>query len=103
MYKRGELKIYLDKEQTKESVINHYSNCRDGVIERVEYRDCSGYGTSTELYLCSNTKHEVISIVRHIKTDDEIYEDEMTFDSDSFKYLEKLLSGKGETLRDYSK
>lgn len=108
--KRGD-KIYLDRIEEKESYVNHYLTCRDGIVERVEYRDCSGYGSKVRLYYCENTKHESISIVRqtYTESDDSWFEEEMTFDSDSFKFLEALLvcgksaaGGEFKTLRNYN-
>lgn len=105
--KRGD-KIYLDKNNKVESYVNHYLNCRDGVVEVYEYADSSGYGSKTRLFLCNNTKHESIAIVRQTYSNlDKIWvEEEMTFDSDSFKFLEALIKGdrgKEYTLvRDYS-
>lgn len=106
--KRGD-KIYLDSDNTKESAVNPYLACRDGVVEIYEYRDCSGYGGKTKLYLCRNTKHESISIIRQTLVDKEWREEEMAFDSDSFSLMESLIKGDynnihGEykKLRDYN-
>lgn len=95
--KRGD-KIYLDKENTKPSIVNFFSKCRDGVIEMYEYRDCGGYGNEVRLFLCNNTKHEAISIVRQTLVKDEWQEEELLFDSDSFKFLGALLAGRKEEL-----
>lgn len=64
--KRG-ASIYLDEEQQKESAVNRYLNCRDGVVEVLEYKDNSGYGLDTRLFLCNDTKHEIISIIKQSK------------------------------------
>ena len=104
-------KVYLDdKAKSKESAINAYLSCRDGIVEVFEYNDMSGYGSKTRLFLCENTKHEVISIVRQTWNDfsKEWIEEEMTFDTDSFIFLKALinnkkeeLSGKYSLVRDY--
>lgn len=110
MLKRGD-KIFLDKEETVQSMVNQYLACRDGVVECYSYRDMSGYGSKTKLYLCQNTKHEHVSIIRQTlnQLDGKWYEEDMMFDSDSFAFLEALLKGKKdelggkfEVLRDYS-
>ena len=92
--KRGD-KIYLDKECTKESGVNTYLACRDGVVEMYSYRDCSGYGDETKLYLCTNHKHEHCSIIRQVYNDSnkEYMEEELMFDTDSFELLEALIKG----------
>ncbi len=94
--KRGD-KIYLDRDNTLQSSVNQYLECRDGVVEVYEYIDCSGYGGKTRLFLCRNTKHESISIIRHTWLDniDGWMEEDMNFDSDSFELMEALI--KGET------
>jgi len=94
---RGD-KIYLDKENTKESAINSYLACRDGVVEVYEYRDGSGYGSKTRLFLCRDTKHESISIIRQVWIGDEWDEEEVNFDSDSFVFLEALMNNKQDEL-----
>lgn len=97
---RGD-KIYLyDKAKTKESTINNYLSCRDGIVEAYEYNDASGYGSKTRLFLCENTKHEVKSIVRQTWNDfaKEWIEEEMTFDTDSFVFLKALINNKKEEL-----
>lgn len=107
---RGD-KIYLDEEQKEESCVNSYLSCRDGVVEVYEYTDCSGYGAKTRLFYCQNTKHESISIIRqtYSNINKKWMEEEMTFDSDSFVFLEALLKtktnelgGKYTMVRDYS-
>lgn len=107
---RGD-KIYLDdKAKIKESTINDYLSCRDGVVEVYEYIDTSGYGSKTRLFLCANTKHEVVSIVRQTWNNfiKEWIEEEMIFDADSFVFLKALinnkkneLGGKYSLVRDY--
>ena len=97
---RGD-KIYLDdKSKTKESTINNYLSCRDGIVEVFEYKDSSGYGSKTRLFLCENTKHEVVSIVRQTWNDfsKEWIEEEITFDTDSFVFLKALINNKKEEL-----
>ncbi len=107
---RGD-KIYLDKEETKESFVNIYLECRDGIVEVYEYNDESGYGLETRLFLCHNTKHETISIIRQIWSDSikEWIEEEMVFDSDSFYFLKGLINGNKDVsggeyflIRDYN-
>ena len=107
--KRGS-KIYLDKDNLKESSVNRYLACRDGVVEMYQYADCSGYGNKTKLYLCQNTKHESVSIIRQtLLSGNEWQEEEMNFDSDSFSLMEALIKGDTKNihgdyikLRDYS-
>lgn len=92
---RGD-KIYLDHEN-KESAVNTFLECRDGVVEVYEYTDTSGYGSPTRLFLCRNTKHESISIIRQTWNSigaKQWIEEEMSFDSDSYVFLEALISGK---------
>lgn len=93
--KRGD-KIYLDKANTKESAINPYLDCRDGIVEVYEYCDCSGYGSKVRLFLCNNTKHESTSIIRQTWNSivNEWFEEQMIFDSDSFVLLKALITGK---------
>lgn len=96
---RGD-KIYLDENNIKGSLVNSYLDCRDGYIEVCEYNDMSGYGSKVRLFLCRNTKHESISVVRQtwgVFTKEWI-EEEMTFDSDSFEFLEDLISGERKSL-----
>lgn len=92
--KRGD-KIYLDKDKTKESAVNFYLGCRDGIVEVYEYRDESGYGSKTKLFLCEDSKHEGISLIRQAYNDisKEWDEESMDFDSDSFRYLDALING----------
>lgn len=94
---RGD-KIYLDPGNTKESEVNTFLACRDGVVEVYEYIDGSGYGFPTRLFLCRNTKHESVGIIRQTKVDKDWIEDSMYFNSDCFTYLEALLSGKKDEL-----
>ena len=109
--KRGD-KIYLDDSKTKESSVNHYLDCRDGIVEVYEYRDESGYGFKNRLFLCEDAKHEESSIIRQVYVDSikTWVEEELSFDTDSFIFLKALLNGKhnergGEytLVRDYSK
>ncbi len=92
---RGD-KIYLDTEKTKESSVNTYLGCRDGIVEVYEYIDTSGYGSKTRLFLCRNTKHECTSIIRQTWNIivNQWLEEEMSFDSDSFEYLEAIINGR---------
>ena len=92
---RGD-KIFLDLENKKESFVNDYLECRDGIVEVYEYTDQSGYGSRTRLFLCKNTKHESVSIIRQIWSDynKEWLEKYMVFDTDSFSFLEALVNGK---------
>lgn len=95
---RGD-KIYLDGDtKNKESMVNHFLSCRDGIVEVFEYRDCSGYGSKVRLFLCENTKHEVISIIRQSYNDlkKEWIEEEMSFDTNSFVFLKALINNKKE-------
>jgi len=107
---RGD-KIFLDLQNTKESFVNEYLECRDGIVKVYEYRDMSGYGSKTRLFLCNNTKHESISIIRQIwiEYDKEWIEEYMCFDSDSFVFLQALINDKKDEycgtyslVRDYS-
>lgn len=80
-----------------ESKINHYLDCRDGIVSVVKFRTDSGYGSPVEAYLCEDTKYEVVSlVVRGGK-----HEYTMDFDTDSWKYIEELINGKGEVVRSY--
>lgn len=110
-FKRGEHKIYLDSEQKKESSVNRFLDGRDCVVKMYEYRDGSGYGSKTKLFLCEDTKHECVSIIRQIwiETLKEWTEEEMSFDADSYCFLDGLINddpsisgGKFKLLRDYS-
>lgn len=96
---RGD-KIYLDKDRTKESDVNRFLDCRDGIVEVYEYNDCSGYGSETRMFLCENTKHEIVALIRQTydNLDKKWFETSMFFDSDSFEYLKALLSGKKDEL-----
>jgi hypothetical protein len=88
-------KIYLDESKTKESEVNDFLSCRDGVVEVYEYNDESGYGSKTRLFLCRNNKHESTALIRqtYSKLSKEWNEESMHFDSDSFGYLEALING----------
>jgi hypothetical protein len=92
--KRGD-KIYIDKDRKKESFVNGYLECRDGIVEVYEYADCSGYGAESRLFLCHDCKHEEISIIRHTMNNftGEWFEERMTFDSDSFKFAKAIIAG----------
>ena len=93
--KRGE-KIYLNEEQTKESKVNEYLSCRDGVVEVYEYIDESGYGSKIKLFECCNVKHNTISIIRQTynSINKEWIEESMMFDTDSFEFLKAIVNGK---------
>lgn len=91
---RGD-KIYLDSLNQKESAINTYLECRDGIVEVYEYREECGYGPKTRLFICQNTKHESVAIIRqtyngHLK---EWNEQVMYFYSDDFEFLKGLIIG----------
>lgn len=88
-------KIYLDTESTKESWVNSFLGCRDGIVEVYEYTDDSGWGSKTRLFLCRNTKHESVCIIRQTwsQYSKEWTEEVMDFDSDSFVFLEALITG----------
>ena len=88
-------KLYLDSAQTKESVVNTYLKCRDGIVEAYEYTNESGYGQPTRLFLCRDTKHESVALVRQTKSiiNKEWLEEALVFDSDSFGFLEALVKG----------
>lgn len=96
--KRGD-KIYLDNDE-KESAVNPYLDCRDGIVECFEYVDSSGYGAVTRLFLCENTKHESISIIRQTldSITKEWIEEQISFDSDSFVFLKALINGNNKVL-----
>lgn len=97
--KRGD-KIYLDKNNEKESAVNTYLECRDGIVEVYEYNDSSGYGSKTRLFYCQNNKHESVSIIRqiYIEFNKEWVEETMSFDSDSFEFLRAIINGKEDVL-----
>lgn len=107
---RGD-KIYLDENQKKESLVNEYLTCRDGVVSLYEYRNSSGYGSKTRLFYCIDTKHESESIILQtwniiLK---EWIEESIIFDSDSFKFLKAIINGKEDesggkysVIRDYN-
>lgn len=94
---RGD-KIYLDKEETQESDVNIFLDCRDGIVEVYEYNDESGYGAKVRLFLCQDAKHEVVAIIRQTWNDSEKewVEMSMFFDSDSFVFLKALINGDKE-------
>jgi hypothetical protein len=91
---RGD-KIYLDKNNEKESCINTFLATRDAIIECCEYNDSSGYGSKTRLFICEDYKHECTSVVRQVwnSFDKEWMEESMEFDSDSFRYLQDMIKG----------
>lgn len=93
--KRGD-KIAILSEN--ESIIDNYLSCRDGIVEMYEYHDHSGYGQKTRLFLCQNTKHESVSIVRHYWHDTlkGWSEEDMSFDTDSFEIFKALIFGNKE-------
>jgi len=105
---RGD-KIFLDKDGKEESAVNQYLDCREGIVKLYEYRDMSGYGSENRLFLCEDTKHEHVSIIRqvYIEPYEKWSEETMSFDSDSFAFLKALfnakeeLGGKYTLLRDY--
>ncbi len=92
-FNRGD-KIYLDREQTKESEVNIFLKCRDGIVEVYEYEDCSGYGEKTRAFLCEDTKHEHVALITQIY--DNInkgwIEESMYFSSDSFDFVKALVN-----------
>ena len=94
-------KIYLDKDETKESCVNFYLSVRDGVVEVVEYNDESGYGSKVRLFLCFDMKHETMSLVRQTWNSliKEWVEEDMCFDLDSFRYLKALIDDNKKLLR----
>jgi len=105
---RGD-KIYLDKENTIESCINQYLACRDGIVRMSEYYSDSGYGLKTRIFLCKNTKHETVCVVRQtINLSGNWIEEYMIFDSDSFELFKALINeteidgGTYSTIRDYN-
>jgi len=89
--------VHLYNEDGSESKINHYLDCRDGIVSVVKFRTDSGYGSPVEAYLCENTKHEEVSLIIR----DGKYESSIDFDTDSWKYIEDLINGKGEVVRSY--
>lgn len=97
--KRGD-KIYLDENKMQESSVNTFLACRDGIVEVYEYRDESGYGSKTRLFLCEDTKHESISVIRqvYIEFEKKWVEQDMDFDSDSFEFLKAIINGKKNVL-----
>lgn len=94
---RGD-KIYLDKKETKESLVNRFLACRDGVVEVYQYTDASGYGSPVRLFLCEDVKHESVSIIRQTFNGGEWMEEKMNFDSDSFVFLAGLIRGEHDKL-----
>ncbi len=96
---RGD-KIYLDKQNEKESAVNTYLDCRDGTVEVYEYRDESGHGSKTRLFLCEDKKHETVSIIRqvYIEISGAWIEEQMDFDADSFLFLKAIVNGKKDEI-----
>ena len=96
-------KIYLDKDNTEESVVNQFLDCRDGIVDVVEYTDESGYGNKSRIFLCKDHKHEFVYVVSQYYNSlyERWYENYLSFDSDSYKHFEALIEGRGETIRDY--
>jgi hypothetical protein len=101
--KRLETKITL--KNGEESYLQTFIDCRDGTIHGVSFRDCSGYGRMVNAYLCSNSKHESDALIVQYLDDDKnnsiVRENIICFDSDSWKYIEKLFEGEGELLRSF--
>ncbi len=93
-------KIYLDKKKEKESSVNTYLTCRDGIVECYEYRDLSGYGSRVRLFYCQDAKHDTSSIIRQTYSDikGEWIEEGMFFDSDSFLFLKAIVEGRDNEL-----
>lgn len=89
-------KIYLDNEKIKESFVNDYLARKDGIVQVYEYIDNSGYGSKNRLFLCENTKYEMISIIRQTWIDSKKLwiEEEITFDTDSFAFMKAIIIGK---------
>jgi hypothetical protein len=94
-FNKNEGLIYLDSEHRKESEVNPFLTCRDGVVEMIEFTNCSGYGAKCRLFRCSNTKHEVEALIlQEYISHDNWLETVINLDSDSFKYLDILLGVK---------
>lgn len=100
---RGDKQFYL--RDGSESELNIYINCRDGVIYKRTYYDCSGYGRKRNVYLCEDTKHEAVALIIHSFEDDQketgIREEGLHFDSDSWSEIEKLIKYDAELYRTY--
>lgn len=100
---RGEVKIMLH--DGSESALNTFIECRDGIIYKRSYRDCSGYGSPTDAYYCRDTKHESVALIIHTRSEydkeKKIYEKCMFFDSDSWEEIQKLLKSDAELYRTY--
>lgn len=88
-------KIYLDVENTVESAVNQYLDCRDGIVKMIEYAADSGYGSPSRLFLCIDSKHETVALIRQHRTIrmGGWIEEATYFDSDSFEFLECLITG----------
>ena len=97
--KRGD-KIYLDENKMQGSTVNTFLDCRDGIVEVCEYKDESGYGSKTRLFLFKDAKHESVSIIRQIYIDFEKrwVEQDMDFNSDSFEFLKAIINGEKNAL-----
>lgn len=91
--KRGG-KIFLDKDETKESAVNHYLSCRDGIVEVVEYISEGGDGNEARIFLCENTKHESLAVIKQdFSPMDMVWKEvAMYFDSESFKFFKTLIT-----------
>ena len=102
---RSEKKFYIH--DGSESELNWFIDCRDGVIYKREYMDCSGYGSLTTAYYCKDTKHESVALIIHTYPDrfksseTGIHEKALYFDSDSWMEIEKLLKYDAELFRTY--
>jgi len=81
---------------SEESEVYGFIICRDGIVECYEYNDMSGYGAKTRLFLCQDTKHESIAVIRQTYNtiSEEWIEDSLHFDRDSFQFLKALINNK---------
>ena len=81
---------------SEESEVYGFIICRDGIVECYEYNDMSGYGAKTRLFLCEDTKHESIAVIRQTYNiiSEEWIEDSLYFDRDSFQFLKALIGNK---------
>lgn len=105
-------KIFLDKENTIESSVNRYLECRDGIVSMIEYTGDAGYGSKERIFICEDSKHDSHAIIKQVYsfTSEKWIEDEMYFDVYEFEWLVKLLTGKEdfpshvkyELLRDFT-
>jgi len=96
---RGD-KIYLNKSTKKDSLVSHYLEVRDGIVEAYEYVSSSGYGSESILFLCTDYKSETGAIIRHTYNGlkKEWIEDYMTFDIDEMSFIRALLNGEREQM-----